>query len=201
MDTREKAISLATISVINSYQSYFGNMFGGNKKYHEASAKGHYLFVPTYGIGDMINVFYDMRPVIIKDLHERRAARFLDAGCGVGNMMLLAEKVGFNVYGIEFDPEIAEVANALTYNSKSITVGDIAEYNGYDAFDLIYYYVPIKNPKKMRLFAERLAKQMREGAYVLPQGGPDIFIRNRSFKKVEGICQYRAVYKKVAKYP
>ena len=125
---------------------------------------------------------------------------FLDAGCGIGNIMLIARVAGFEVAGIEYDPELAKVAKRLT--CSHVHVGDIAEYSQYKKYDVIYYYVPITNRDKMMRFCNRLGKRMRIGAYVIPLGYSRLFRPENGFEQIiyKGLDSDLRVYRKIGPY-
>ena len=99
--------------------------------------------------------------------------KFLDAGCGAGNIMLLAACVGFDVWGIERDEKTIKLARKLFHcfnkRGRGIIKADLIEYKRYGEYDVIYYYQPMQG-KKMDLFVNALCKQMKVGAIVLAFG-------------------------------
>ena len=53
---------------------------------------------------------------------------FLDAGCGVGNIMLIADAIGFEVSGIDLNPDLIEMAHHLLhqiYPKPALDIGDM----------------------------------------------------------------------------
>lgn len=52
----------------------------------------------------------------------------LDVGCGIGNVMLLAEQLGFAIYGIEKDPAPYRIAAGL-FSEKQVSRHDIWSYD------------------------------------------------------------------------
>jgi len=176
-------------NTISQYTKYFGSLVGSEEVRRRCYREGHYHFIASHSIGHLSRAFILAHNELRKDF-PCRALKFLDAGCGVGNIMLLAKSVhfnnGFDVYGIEFDPEIAEVAKKLTRHVNGrIHVGDISTYTKYHQYDLIFYYVPICNMEKMHKFANTLAKQMKLGAYVICTGSSSPFCISKSFKNAE----------------
>lgn len=107
------------------------------------------------------NYFYDLN--------------FLDAGCGIGNILLLARAVGFHTAtGLEFDLFTIEKANQflnLTPKNEGgikIEQADILTYKDYKKPDVVYFYRPFDDGLKQLKFEIRLAHHMKVGAYLMP---------------------------------
>jgi len=100
---------------------------------------------------------------------------FMDAGCGIGNMLALAYSVGFGrCIGVEFDSLAIEKGHELfNFNNRRKTTirrADILRYRRYSKADFIYFYCPMRDPKKELKFELRVAKMMRVGTYISPCG-------------------------------
>jgi len=136
--------------------------------------------------------------------------KFLDAGCGIGNILLIAKSLQLNVYGLEIHkPYIYYLKKeSCVYDSsrKNIIETDILKYRGYGKYDIIYFYCPFQDARKEKRFELNVAKQMKVGAYLLPimPGGTyysphleDIFYTN--FEKIilkSGVHKLE-IYKKI----
>jgi len=68
-------------------------------------------------------------------------ARFLDVGCGIGNVMLFAEQLGFTVFGLEKDPYSSSIAIKL-FGEERIFRHDIWGFEDFGEFDAVYYFRP-----------------------------------------------------------
>lgn len=135
-----------------------------NHDYHE--------FVPSNNTTHVIRCLYSIQEYLIKqrDQSSWHALKFLDAGCGVGNIMLLAEAVGFRVKGVEYDTKTWRLGNKLVKNNQNkpkIIKGDIITFRGYKNYDVIYFYVPIQNYERMQCFVTNLKNRMKVGAVVI----------------------------------
>lgn len=99
---------------------------------------------------------------------------FLDAGCGIGNVLLIAKMRDLCTYrhGIEFFDETADKAETWL-NSKSsaydlkIIRKDILKFGNYHKYDIIYFYRPFMKRKLQTMFEERLENRMKVGAVLL----------------------------------
>ncbi len=92
--------------------------------------------------------------------------RFLDIGCGIGNILLLAEMVGFQITGIEKDTASLPVAQELL-GRETVQNRDIWAYDDIAAFDVIYYFRPFSQGDMQRRFERRIEQEMRPGAVLI----------------------------------
>ena len=128
--------------------------------------------------------------------------KFLDVGCGVGNIMILAKRAGFGIVeGIEYEKRNIDQAiispSPSLHNSAYGTIHhmDAFDFENYRDFDVIYYYCPISD----YLLEERLEKliesQMKVGAYLVANFKTSEAIKsNKNFKSVSS----RPIYQKVS---
>ncbi|MFZ0658263.1 MAG: class I SAM-dependent methyltransferase, partial [Candidatus Binataceae bacterium] len=112
-------------------------------------AKSAYLAC-RFGYGDLTGQPWRWilaLPVYLSPLHRpeldrplsyltgRKVGRLLDVGCGAGDWLRLAEKLGWHTEGVDFDP--GAVANARS-TGLSVRSGQVADQNFPDrTFDLI----------------------------------------------------------------
>ena len=169
---KESAIIKALSFSIHTYNSYFQHMLGtdsagGWKK----SNKDHHCFIPTHNAEDIVRALHYVRT--LDTSRNRNRNKFLDCGCGIGNIMILAQYLGFKSYGIEYEKENVELARKLlkrVIDTKQVIHGDIMKYKYYKQYDVIYYYEPLQNREKRREFADKISKEAKRGAIVIPNG-------------------------------
>jgi SAM-dependent methyltransferase len=65
---------------------------------------------------------------------------FIDAGCGIGTKLLLAQQEGLAAHGIDRVPEFVAEARRL---GASADLGLIEDYTGFGRFGLVYYNHPL----------------------------------------------------------
>lgn len=97
---------------------------------------------------------------------ESAPPTFLDIGCGIGNILLFAEQVGFDVYGIEKDEYPFYVASRMVGRDR-ISRDDILNYSGYENFDVVYYFCPLTDGTLQRQFELEVENSMRPGALLI----------------------------------
>lgn len=125
--------------------------------------------------------------------------KFLDAGCGIGNIMLLASKIGFTVYGLEIDPTIIRFAREIGLYSNNIIKQNILTYRSYSKYDVIYFYRPIVDEVKQAKFEKRVKDQMKQGAILIPNLMADQSIKtDPRFEKIL-VERFSRIYQKIKK--
>lgn len=182
----QKEITEASIRAIRDYQRFLTVLRYG-KGHPEWSDKDHFGFIPSEPASVLT--------VLIKAKHLLRendpstysrghpTYKFLDAGCGVGNIMLLANCIGFDAWGIEKDPETVKLACKLDcHEGRHIIKADMVEYKDYGKYDVIYYYQPMRS-EKMKVFINVLHSQIKVGAIVIPNGDCNQFAKDSKFEE------------------
>jgi trans-aconitate methyltransferase len=92
------------------------------------------------------------------------ARTFLDAGCGPGTKCLMAAARGLVAAGVELVPEYADAARAC---GVDVTVCDVAEYDGYQAWGIVYVNCPYRREPDEICFETWLHGQLSPGAVLL----------------------------------
>ncbi len=108
---------------------------------------------------------------------ESSPPSLVDIGCGIGNVLLFAEQIGFDVYGMEKDEYPFQVAARLI-GSDRIWQKDIMEYDRYHEFDVVYYFCPLTDGNMQREFERRVEDTMRPGAILIGNYKRDTGIKN-----------------------
>lgn len=88
--------------------------------------------------------------------------KFIDLGCGVGNVLRYAKNIGYDVTGIEFNEKFKE--HLTNYDVLYQDVRKI-DFNLLRKFDVIYSYKPLKNDFKE--FIEKVKSYMKREAYLI----------------------------------
>lgn len=99
-----------------------------------------------------------------------RPWRFLDVGCGGGVKVLAAAGCFPQVAGLEYDPGYAGAADRLMAAgqcSAMIHQGDGLTWDGYGDFDVLYFYMPIRNDAGLIRLEERIAGTATPGTVLV----------------------------------
>lgn len=94
------------------------------------------------------------------------APSFLDVGCGIGNVMLLAEQLGFEVHGLEKDRKPCAVARRL-FDPERVSEADIWEYADYQRFKVIYYFRPFADRELQLQFERMIEDRLQPGGLLI----------------------------------
>ena len=92
--------------------------------------------------------------------------RLLDVGCGIGNVLLVAEQFCFEVYGIEKDEYPFQVAARLI-GEERIAQADIWTYEGYGEYEVIYYYRPFSGREQQLRFERLIEDRLKTGGILI----------------------------------
>jgi len=91
---------------------------------------------------------------------------FLDIGCGIGNILLLAELMDFDVFGIEKDEASLEIAKNLM-GEPSVSEEDIWQFDRVDHYDVIYYFRPFCEKTLQIKFEQHIEDKIKPGALLI----------------------------------
>ena len=91
---------------------------------------------------------------------------FIDIGCGIGNILLLAEMMGFKIFGIEKDTASLTTARNLV-GAESVSQADIWEFDKLDVYDIIYYFRPFCERKLQIAFEQRIENNLKSGGILI----------------------------------
>ena len=155
--------------IINRFTGYFTR---DSQRESQNDVETEYPFVPM----DPRQVYAQIK--LGRDYlaeHEMSADpyRFIDIGCGIGNVLLVAEQMDFDVWGIEKDEFPFKVAAKLL-GSQRVSQTDIWHYDDYATFKVIYYFRPFHDGTLQRKFELFIENQLQPGG---------ILIANRKMSK------------------
>ena len=100
------------------------------------------------------------------DALPEKPPRLLDVGCGIGNVLLIAEQFGFDVYGIEKD-EYPFLVAAKLIGEERIFQADIWTYGGFGEYKVIYYYRPFSGREQQLRFERLIEDTMKTGGILI----------------------------------
>lgn len=118
------------------------------------------------------------------DAPPKHPPRLLDVGCGIGNVLLVAEQFGFEVYGFEKDEYPYRVAAKLI-GEERIAQADIWTYEGYDKYEVIYYYRPFSGREQQLRFERLIEDSMKTGGILIANHkNSDAIDQDRRFERL-----------------
>ena len=101
----------------------------------------------------------------------RHPLRFLDVGCGGGLKVLSARQYFEQAAGLEFDKGYVAQAEALFAASSTggchVIHADGLLYEGYDTYDVIYFYRPMRDMDLLRQLEHQITKHALRGTLII----------------------------------
>lgn len=101
---------------------------------------------------------------------------FIDLGCGVGNVLLFAQNIGYNVTGVELDNELIPYISEFNHIHSNIL--DLAP-ELYKNYDVIYAYMPLKSG--FEEYLNLIIDQMNQGSFLIT---PLMHVKNPKIKRI-----------------
>lgn len=96
---------------------------------------------------------------------EKRQLNFLDLGCGIGNMLILANILGYKSIGVEYNEELVKIARRI-YSSHIIQY-NILNIENFLEYDVIYMYRPIDDEKVLKKLMQKIITKAKIGTYFI----------------------------------
>lgn len=183
----EKLVKILT-RVVRCYVSSISHSNRISENYTSTKKNRHYGFIPTdtQSAMEVLLGLYNHIYIENQKTQCRNEYKFLDIGCGIGNIVLLAYEIGFDAYGLEYNKKIYDIAkDVLPTGSDRIFKGDMIDFKRYGQFDVLYFYVPMCDTDAMEKFIIKLMKAMKCGAYVIPNGFHRAFNASKEFDRVK----------------
>jgi SAM-dependent methyltransferase len=90
--------------------------------------------------------------------------RFLDVGCGIADKVALAENLGFDASGIEYDEFLLSCAKVL-FDPRLIA--NCALQCNYEGYHVIYFYQPFQDEELQKKLERRIYRQADLGAFIV----------------------------------
>lgn len=104
--------------------------------------------------------------VTLKQIRKNyKVNKFLDIGCGTGVKCWIAKKLGFDAHGIDLNANYCEIAKQMDVNVKCVNA---FEFDGYNEFDLIYWYLPLRKPEQEIELEKKIFTEAKDSAILFP---------------------------------
>ncbi|MBI5558840.1 MAG: class I SAM-dependent methyltransferase [Deltaproteobacteria bacterium] len=160
--TEEEEIRDIYFGIINRFIGFYTR---DSQKHSANDTANEYPFVPM----DTRQLFAQLHFVaayLQKNKPDKGPFTLLDIGCGIGNVMLFAEQMGFEAYGFEKDEYPLSIARKLM-GEERVSRDDLWRYNDYGRFDVIYYFRPLANGEAQRRFEKMIEDALRPGGILI----------------------------------
>lgn len=170
-DFEFRGLALDTTSrLLTQLSRVYQNEIRRNEKRLRAHDKrGHYTYIARI-TEDILSMLIPIRQHFDRMRKAPSRIKFLDCGCGIGNVVLLARGLGFDAYGIEYDKETLaygkNLFKKLGQDPARLFQGDLLEFDGFDEYDVLYLYCPMVDSRKQRIFQDRLLIGAKVGALI-----------------------------------
>ena len=148
--------------VINRFIGYFTRQAVPNTS-NDITSEYPFVAMDTRQAYEQIRL---ARHYLLKSSPRQLPLRFLDIGCGIGNILLLAELMDFKVFGIEKDTGSLSIACSLV-GEESVGREDVWNYTKIGEFDVVYYFRPFCEKKRQLLFEQRVEDSLKPGAILI----------------------------------
>lgn len=156
----------------NAFRRIFENLSNDHKrnKLHDKLG-GRYHFIPN----DPSYILRDINLatlILLKYKPSYDDIKFLDVGCGYGNVMQIAGAFGLDIQGIEYDKEIVKIGRMMfrvphSDKNQYIIQGNALTFKDYKKYDIIYYYCPFEDSEKQRRLEKKIENDMHVGAIMI----------------------------------
>lgn len=163
---------------------------------NDCSKVGSYPFIPM-SLPNIMRSFIAIKKWIKKQnryytkaTESNKKSSFLDAGSGIGNILEAAKaaKLAKHFTGIEFNEPTHKTAKKFLNNEDkdfSLLLDDILTYDNYSAFDIIYYYSPLRIGMLETYFEELVEDDASIGTIIIPKMKMGAQIRkDKRFKRI-----------------
>lgn len=147
---------------------------------NDCAKVGSYSFIPM-SLHHIMRHFIAIRKwakkqnvCYIKATEHNENSSFLDAGSGLGNILVAAKaaRLAKHFTGIEFNKPTHKLAKKFIDNKDkdfSLLLDDVLTYNNYSAFDIIYYYSPLQLGLLEVYFEELVEDEASVGTIIIPK--------------------------------
>jgi SAM-dependent methyltransferase len=101
--------------------------------------------------------------------HLAKGGRVMDYGCGMGHFLITLRELGFNPFGVEFDPDAAKAA-ALRTKCEVISVEDFMQSTINHSFDAIHLGDVLEHLPDPQATLSQLLSCLKPGGLLYAEG-------------------------------
>ena len=150
------------LGVINRFIGYYSREAQKETK-NDTSSEYPFIAMDTRQVFEQIRIVHDH---LNMNEFPGKNYTFLDVGCGIGNIMLIAEQYSFDAFGIEKDEYPFQLAVKLI-DKDHVWQKDIWEFEDYGKFDVIYYFRPLPDAVPQTKFEKLIEDEIKVGGILI----------------------------------
>ena len=145
------------------------SVFNPNEQSEESKAHGCYadIALPNSQFHKHMHAAYRIALAQNGEVPER----FLDVGCGCGLKVLSAVRFSREAHGLDYQQSYVDVAQnligALRCEQADVFQADALTFEGYDDYDVIYFYRPMADDEKMIALERRIVETAKPGTVLI----------------------------------
>lgn len=117
------------------------------------------------GLNRIVSLLHLSEPFVLKELASLPVGRLMDVGCGDGNMLKLAEGLGWSAVGLEVDSSAVQVARSRGLDVVEGTYSRLLEYG--EEFDCIICSHVLEHVHEPIVMISNLSKTLRPAGVLL----------------------------------
>lgn len=166
-----------------------------NEASNLSSRKGYFPFIP-HSLPSVLGLLKKAEKISREAQGDSYSGLFLDAGCGIGNIIRLAQGMGYTVHGVEYCQKNVKIARRVVAarvetghkfsNRTKVFCGDLFNFKHYNKYDVVYYFCPISKHDLEVEFEHLVENEMKVGAVLAACSKSDGKIRDdKRFKYVK----------------
>ena len=153
----------AYIGVINRFVAYHGHR-AVKATQHDLSRAYPFIAMDTRQVFEQISFVHSY--LGMEEAAPGARFRFLDVGCGIGNVLLIAEQYGFDVYGLEKDEYPCQLARELIGRDR-IWKADAWKFDRYDTFEVVYFFRLLPDAEPQARLERMIEEKIKPGAILI----------------------------------
>ncbi len=153
----------AYLGVINRFIAYHGHR-SLKETQHTTSEAYPFVAMDTRQVFEQISFVHGF--LKMEGENARQNFRFLDVGCGIGNILLVAEQYGFDVFGFEKDEASCRFAMEIL-GKERVWLEDAWKFEKYADFDVVYFFRPLPEAGPQSKLEQLIEDRIKPGAILI----------------------------------
>lgn len=153
----------AYLGVINRFIAYHGHNSLKTTQ-HRSGESYPFVAMDTRQVFEQISFVHDY--LGMEGENAEKNFRFLDVGCGIGNILLVAEQYGFDVAGFEKDEASCRFAKDILGKDR-VWLADAWKFENYGEYDVVYFFRPLPEAGPQSKLEQLIEDSIKPGAILI----------------------------------